>query len=123
MKKNPAPFEAHHIIPVNILKDNKELKELLFRLSKDHPELSFNFNEIDNGMMIQKKSIKLDETGHGNHPDYDRKINIKINSIMKNAEDDLDAFNKIKKMVKDTKTTLKEDVLLGTKNVNDITNF
>ena len=118
-------FEAHHIIPVKVLEKNDKLKNLLFELSKD-PKFNFDFefNKIDNGMMIQKKSVKLEVDGHGNHPEYDREINIKINSIIQKAGNDkLAAFNQIKKLIKDTKTTLKNEVLLGTKNVNNITNF
>ena len=64
------------------MEKNDKLKNLLFELSKD-PKFNFDFefNKIDNGMMIQKKSVKLEVDGHGNHPEYDREINIKINSI------------------------------------------
>ncbi|OAZ05262.1 hypothetical protein FLB_03530 [Flavobacterium succinicans] len=124
LKKNPAAFEAHHIIPVKVLEGNDKLKNLLFELSKDHPEVTFNFNEIDNGMMVQKKSIKLEVDGHGNHPEYDIAIDTKINLIIEKAGNEkIEAFNQIKKLIKDTKATLKNEVLLGTKNVNDIINF
>jgi hypothetical protein len=60
----------------------------------------------------------------GNHPQYDFEIDKKITSIIKKASDDkIGALIQIKKLIKETKATLKNEVLLGTKNVNDITKF
>ena len=69
-------------------------------------------------------TLALAGDGHGNHPQYDFEIDKKITSIIRNAgSDKIKAFNQIKKLIKDTKAVLKDEVLLGTKNVNDITNF
>jgi hypothetical protein len=82
------------------------------------------FNGIDNGMMVQKKNIFVDGNGHGVHKQYSDAISEKITQVITSAgSDKLLAFKNVKKLIKDTKKVLKEEVLLGTKNVNDIVNF
>ena len=66
-EKGTLNFEAHHIIPIDVLKTNIDLQQLLFDLKKADPNFSFDFNGIDNGMMLQKKSLKLDVNGHTIH--------------------------------------------------------
>ncbi|ATA89594.1 hypothetical protein CGC58_07535 [Capnocytophaga stomatis] len=121
---NTLNFEAHHIIPVDVLKTNPDLKQLLFDLKKANPDFTFDFNGIDNGMMIQKKSLKLDINGHASHNDYNREIGKKISEIINNVNGDNElAFKQIQRLIKNTKNKLEQEVLLGTKNVNDIINF
>jgi len=115
-------FEAHHIFPIDVLKTNKELKELLYWAEKNGK--TFDFNGIDNGMMLQKKSIGLDVTGHTNHPQYNDAISEKITNVINGFHNDNEAaFNAIIDLVNDTKSELKTMVLLGNKNVNEIINF
>ncbi|MDR1526048.1 MAG: AHH domain-containing protein, partial [Dysgonamonadaceae bacterium] len=117
-------FEAHHVIPVDVLKDNPYLKELLFNLQKNNPDFKFDFNGLDNGIMVPKKSISLDINGHAKHNDYSYAIDKKITEIINEAQgNDLIALQNIEKLVQDAKNTLKNEVLLGTKNVNDIVIF
>ncbi|WP_309607565.1 AHH domain-containing protein [Flavobacterium sp.] len=116
-------FEAHHVIPADVLKNNPDLKELLFELRKTDSNFNFDFNGIDNGMMIQKKSNALQINGHTVHNDYNREISKKISELIQNAATKEKAFEKVKKLISDTKNKLKQEVLLGTKNVNEIVNF
>jgi hypothetical protein len=74
-------FEAHHVIPVDVLKGNDKLKELLYNLQKNNPDFKFDFNGIDNGMMVPKKSISLDINGHAKHNEYSLAIDNKISEI------------------------------------------
>ena len=123
-EKGALNFEAHHIIPIDVLKTNPYLKKLLFDLKKADPNFSFDFNGIDNGMMLQKKSLKLDVNGHTIHNDYSRKINKKITEIINDSNgNNMLAFDRIKKLIQKSKDKLEKEVLLGNKDVNDIIDF
>ncbi|GIZ16110.1 AHH domain-containing protein [Capnocytophaga catalasegens] len=125
-ENNTLNFEAHHIIPIDVLKSNDKLQKLLFDLKKADPNFNFDFNGIENGMMIQKKSLKLDINGHTIHNDYNREISKKISEIItlpRNVNKPQRAFDEIKELIQETKDKLEKEVLLGTKNVNDIINF
>ena len=123
-EKGTLNFEAHHIIPIDVLKTNPYLKKLLFDLKKADPNFSFDFNGIDNGMMLQKKSLKLDVNGHTSHKKYNDAIDAKITEIINNANGDkMLAFDRIKKLIQKSKDILEKEVLLGTKDVNQITKF
>ena len=125
-EKGTLNFEAHHIIPIDVLKTNPDLQQLLFDLKKADPNFSFDFNGIDNGMMLQKKSLKLDVNGHTIHNDYSREINKKITEIItspRNLNKPEKAFEEIQELIKNTKNKLEKEVLLGNKDVNDIIDF
>ena len=123
-EKGTLNFEAHHIIPIDVLKTNIDLQQLLFDLKKADPNFSFDFNGIDNGMMLQKKSLKLDVNGHTIHNDYSRKINKKITEIINDSNgNNMLAFDRIKKLIQKSKDKLEKEVLLGNKDVNDIIDF
>ncbi len=81
-EKGALNFEAHHIIPIDVLKTNPDLQQLLFDLKKADPNFSFDFNG-----------------------------------------DNMLALDRIKKLVQKSKNILEKEVLLGTKNVNDIVDF
>jgi len=117
-------FEAQHIFPIDVLKTNKELKDLLYWAEQNGK--TFDFNGIDNGMMLQKKSIGLEVTGHTNHPQYNDAISEKITLIISDtrfANKPDRAFDALKDFITSTKAKLKSEVLLGNKNVNEIINF
>ena len=81
---------------------------------------------IDNGIMLQKKSNALVVNGHTTHPKYNDAISDKITEIInstKNVNKPQRALEEIEDLIKTTKETLKKDVLLGTKDVNDIVSF
>ena len=122
-EKGALNFEAHHIIPIDVLKTNPYLKKLLFDLKKADPNFSFNFNGIDNGIMLQKKSLKLDINGHALHKKYSDTINKKITEIINNSPTQKKAFEEIQGLIKKAKNKLEKEVLLGNKDVNDIVNF
>jgi len=123
-EKGTLNFEAHHIIPIDVLKTNPYLQKLLFDLKKADPNFSFDFNGIDNGMMLQKKSLKLDVNGHASHKKYSDAIDTKITEICSNKElSDIEKFDKIEDLIKNAKNKLEKEVLLGNKDVNDIVDF
>lgn len=116
----PLNFEA------DVLKSNDKFKKLLFDLKKADPNFKFDFNGIDNGMMLQKKNSDLDINGHTNHDNYSREISKKISEIITskgNVNKPEKAFEEIQELIKNTKIKLEKEVLLGTKNVDDIVNF
>ncbi len=61
--------------------------------------------------------------GHGNHPAYNDSIALKIEGILLQFPNQSEAFERVKSLIATSKQTLKNEVLLGTKNVNDITTF
>lgn len=115
----PLNFEVHHVIPVNVFKGNKELQELLYKFQKE-----FDFNGLDNGIPLQKKSIRNEITGHANHPNYDDAIAEKLNEILENETfNEVRKFREVQKLINTTKQKLEVEVLLGNKDVNQIINF
>jgi hypothetical protein len=77
----PLNFEAHHIIPIDVLEQNLELQELLFKFQDQ-----FDFNSIDNGIPLPKKSLRFDQAGHANHPKYDMAIRKQVDDIINNSK-------------------------------------
>ncbi len=69
-------YQAHHIIPKELLNTSEGLQFYFNNGGK------LKFNSIDNGIMLKKSVI------HGNHPDYNKLILNKID----------DAYYKIYKM-------------------------
>ena len=126
-EKGTPNFEAHHVIPADLLKSNEKFKQLLFDLRKADPDFKFDFNGLDNGIMLQKKSMNLDIiNGHASHKKYNDAIDFKINEIIdnpRNVNKPERAFEEIQELIKNTKEKLKKEVLLGNKDVNDIVNF
>lgn len=118
----PLNFEVHHIIPINVLKENEKLQQLLLWAEKNGK--NFDFNGLDNGIPLQKKRLKYEISGHAKHPKYDEFIIKKIEYVLNDKS--LDNFNKydeIQEIINNTKIKLEQEVLLGNKNVNDIINF
>jgi hypothetical protein len=59
--------EAHHIIPVQVLKDNEVVQKAV--------EDGFEFNSADNGIPLEKYKVGPPESGrHGPHPNYNDQI-------------------------------------------------
>lgn len=118
----PLNFEAHHIIPISVLEKNKALQELLLWAEKNGKK--FDFNGLDNAIPLQKKRLKYEISGHANHPNYDKAIIERVNIILSNESySELRKFNEIQTLIKNGKEKLETNVLLGTKNVNDIVDF
>ena len=80
----------------------------------------FDCNGLDNGIPLPKKRLKFEQSGHANHPNYDRAVREKIENILNNAVDEDNAIEKIKQFVNHTKNKLENDVLLGVVDVNNI---
>lgn len=113
----PLNFEVHHIIPIKVFENNKELQELILWAQRNGKKLDFN------SIPLQKKSIKFEQSGHANHPNYDTAINQKIVDIMESPLDNLSKFDEIENLIKNTKNKLEIEVLLGNKDVNQIISF
>ncbi len=121
-EKNTPNFEGHHVIPVDILKGNDKFKELLLWAEKQGTP--FDFNGAENGIMLQRRSVVLEEYGHARHDKYTEFVRKEISKILRgNVIDNKIALSKINVLVKDLKEKLKTEVLLGDKNVNDIISF
>lgn len=98
------------------------MKELLFWAEKNGKK--FEFNGLDNAIPLQKKKANIGLNGHTNHPSYDRAIEQKIDEICSDPNlDNLGKFEEIQDLINDTKIKLENEVLLGNKDVNQITNF
>ena len=68
-----ADYQAHHIIPLNLLDESDALKFYYNNGGK------LDFNDIDNGIMIKKAYLG---GAHANHPRYNRVIKEKLNEIL-----------------------------------------
>ena len=120
----PLNFEVHHIIPISVLKENEALQELLLWAEKNGKK--FDFNGLDNAIPLQKKRLKYEISGHANHPDYDINLDEKITEIItspRNLNKPEKAFEEIQELIQKSKDILEKEVLLGTKDVNQITKF
>ncbi|RYJ38167.1 Fibronectin type III domain protein [Flavobacterium anhuiense] len=115
-------FEIHHVIPIKVLEKNPKLKELLFWAENNGKK--FEFNGLDNAIPIQKKKAKIELNGHTNHPAYDKAIQEKLDEILDNETySELRKFTEVQKLINSTKQKLENEVLLGTKDVNQIINL
>ncbi|WP_133259492.1 hypothetical protein [Pseudochryseolinea flava] len=74
--------------------------------------------------MVQKKSLKMDQVGHGSHPQYTRALDDKITQVINDAGGDLDeAFENVRDLISQVKGTLTDEAIMGSKNVNEIVDF
>lgn len=116
-------FEAHHIIPKNVLRDNANLQNILDWARKNGKK--WDFGEIENGIMLQKRrknSLGEIVGDHANHPEYDRQIREKINRIYNESNGNMsDAFDDLDDFVKDLKQQINTEVVNGDKIINTIT--
>lgn len=95
------------------------MQEVLLGAEKN--DKHFDFNSIDNGIPLQKKKAAIDLNGHTNHPQYDNAMTNKLDNILNDPLlNDSEKFDEIKSLISTTKNKLEQDVLLGTKDVNQI---
>lgn len=115
-------FEAHHMIPKNVLRDNLNLQQIL-NWAKSNNKI-WDFGGIDNGIMLQKR--KMNTVGevvgdHANHPNYDIQISRKIDNIFaQNNGNMAEAFDDVLDFVNDLRDQLNRDVVDGNFIVNNL---
>lgn len=82
-KMREITFEAHHIVPKELLLD-PDLRELHIFVKNNTDK--FDFNGLDNGIPIHKYSKQFKELGgHGNHPNYSDLSKKTIQEIKKDS--------------------------------------
>lgn len=119
MFMSPA-FQAHHKIPYELLRDMPELREILDWAKKNGKE--FNFNEIENGVMVQRKSLDLDVSGHANHPHYTDELRARILDLYKISKGDMaKAYKRLSNLLMEIDKKIMDDVIKGAKNIDDLT--
>jgi len=115
-------FEAHHIIPKNVLRDNGNFQSILDWARNNGK--NWDFGNIDNGIMLQKRrKNSLGEVvgDHANHPKYDEYITKKIDDIFTDSNGNMsDAFDDLVDFVDDLKLELNSQVVEGDKIVNTL---
>lgn len=116
-------FEAHHIIPKNVLRDNANLQSILDWARNNGK--TWGFGDIDNGIMLQKRrKNNLGEVvgDHANHPHYDEQIYQKIDDIIENNNGNMsDAYDDFVEFVNDLKQQINTEVVEGNLIINTIT--
>lgn len=110
-----ANFEAHHIIPNNVLKNDPILQDIILYANDNH---GFNFNSIENGIMIQKKDAYVG-TIHTNHSRYDNIIKLKLENVKEawKKNEEL-GYKKLKDLINETEDQLVTQVVNGQNTVN-----
>ncbi|MDY3548975.1 AHH domain-containing protein, partial [Riemerella anatipestifer] len=111
-------FEVHHVIPIKVFENNPKLQEVLLWAEQNGKK--FDFNSIDNGIPLQKKKAAIELNGHTNHPKYDDAITEKLQKITSSSLSEEKKFESIKSLIEKTKNKLENEVLLGSKDVNQI---
>jgi hypothetical protein len=122
-KMREITFEAHHIVPKELLLD-PDLRELHIFVKNNTNK--FDFNGLDNGIPIHKYSKEFKELGgHGNHKEYNRLTKKKILDIKEksriNKKYNQDLFEKnLLKHINDTREDITKQVIDESKKVNDL---
>ena len=126
-----APFQSHHLIPENIVKDNADFKKFL---EWEHTNnKNWNYAGEDNGLMLSTRNKNVNPEpfagNHGNHPNYDDQVELRVKAITdnhlfgKNLPSDADfeaVLTEIKIMNAKIKVQLREKVINGENIVNNI---
>jgi hypothetical protein len=112
-------FQAHHVIPIDVLETNADLQKL-FKWARDNGHSTFDYNNIDNGIMVITRKVKLDINGHGNHPNYSAKIQTKVSDIIGRKGMSVDAINEIKDEINRIKNKINSDVIRGTFDIDNL---
>jgi hypothetical protein len=112
-------FQAHHVIPIDVLETNADLQKL-FKWARDNGHPTFDFNNIDNGIMVITKKVNLDINGHGNHPNYSAKIQTKITQIITDNGMSVSAINAVKAEINRIKDKINSDVIRGTFDIDNL---
>ncbi len=115
-------YEAHHIIPVELLENSKELQYFFNNGGV------LKFNTIDNGILV-KKFLKSTGGIHANHPKYQRKIKETIAEIYSKTiinktlkqETKIKLFqNRLYKKIKEIELLIKEDCIIKGTKINNL---
>jgi hypothetical protein len=119
----PLKFEAHHIIPKDLLLD-EDMIELRNFVSRNKE--NFDFNGIDNGIPVHKLDAKYPELGgHSSHPEYnnlsrEKIVEIKAKSTIKGTfyQDIFD--KKLLDHINDTREKIINEVIAESKKINHL---
>jgi hypothetical protein len=114
-------YQAHHIIPLNMLDESDALKFYYNNGGK------LDFNNIDNGIMIKKLNLG---GAHANHPRYNKHILKELDDILaKSINDDYLLKEQVEifeiltiQMVEDTRNKLIENCIKNSTKVNKLFN-
>lgn len=122
-KMREITFEAHHIVPKELLLD-PDLRELHIFVKNNTNK--FDFNGLDNGIPIHKYSKEFKELGgHGSHKKYneltkEKILDIKEKSYRKGIYDQ-DLFEEnLLQHINDTRQDITKQVIEESKKVNDL---
>lgn len=123
-KMREITFEAHHIVPKELLLD-PDLRELHIFVKNNTNK--FDFNGLDNGIPIHKYSKEFKELGgHGNHPDYSKLtkkkiLQIKEYSLNRHRKYDQYLFEEnLLQHINDTREDITKQVIDESKKINDL---
>jgi hypothetical protein len=104
--------DAHHIIPVQLLKENDVVKKAV--------EAGFEFNTANNGMAIEK-FVKATGVGrHGPHPNYTNQIRNFLNKWKDSPANVNWTPNDAKNLLDGLVDDLKETINTTTTKINDL---
>ncbi|KFF06426.1 AHH domain-containing protein [Flavobacterium reichenbachii] len=117
----PLKFEAHHIIPKDLLLDD-DMVELRNFVSRNKE--NFDFNGLDNGIPVHKLDAGFSELGgHSNHKKYNNLSRKKIKEIVKDSEIDgvfrQSLFDKkLSNYINSTREKIINEVITDSKKIN-----
>ena len=119
-----AAFEAHHILPIDVLETNENLQKII-KWAKDNGKANeLRYNNIENGIMVAKKKINDVEVlvpGHANHPTYTNQIKVKLNGPdVFNPNNMQNSFDNLKDYIENIRQKIKTQVVEGDTNINDL---
>ncbi|MBT2563802.1 AHH domain-containing protein [Pedobacter sp. ISL-68] len=113
-----AGEEAHHIIPVQLLKEEKVVQDAV--------NAGFEFNTAVNGIALKKYTkageAVVDGGVHANHPNYTKQIRKALNDFSKANKNYTPAQAKefLNDLVGELKSIIKKESIDGGKKINDI---
>jgi hypothetical protein len=110
-----APFQAHHLLPIDVLYTNKKLQDIIQWAEKNGRLNELNLNGLDNGIMLSIADHSAP------HPNFSTQMFNKVVAIGEEAVDSSKKFDNLKNLLNDVKQQIKTEVVQGSKKLNEIT--